>query len=491
METPRKLISSSLLLFLLIGFYLQHNVGLADNGDFVRIMTWFTSGPVGIEPNWPPPNTQEWQRRFFNYFLPYWKLDFPGQADMKSSALLLWLPGVWLNYYLVSPQILYLYNLSLFPKFLLVFYLLLTFYWIDTSRINDRGKMFLYITLGIPLLLMFVNTDYVAYFNSFYCETASFTFLFAFLASLIFLKRKNTLPGYFAAIISLLLLSTAKASTFYWPFIATPFIFSFRRFTRKPVPYLGLLVFIAVVLCFISALITLPPDYIRVNNYYDSLFYGVLTFSHDPATRLAELGLSESIGYVGYSAYTGPGEQALQQYEDKMSPLNTLRVIFREPSIMIRITKYLWDNMQVTSLGYLGKFSPDDPQIPGRNSSLLNLWSQLKIKFFPRGYVLGLVLVLYAVLSIYAIVKTAGISRELGIVGLITAIGSVVDMYVAILGDGKWEIVKHLFLSNVLFDLSTIASINIIIVGGLKRILGPPRSRPNANWPGRVPYKRA
>lgn len=491
MRAPHRLIKGFFILLLILGFYLQHNVGLADNGDFDRIMTWFTSGPVGIEPNWPAPDTQDWHRRFFNYWLPYWKLDFPGRADMKSSALLLWLPGVWANYHLVSPHTLYLSNLSLFPKFLLVLYLLLMFYWIDGSGLGEPGKIVLYLTLGIPLLMVFVNTDYVAYFNSFYCETASFIFLFIFLASLIFLKRKNTLPGYFSSITSLLLLSTAKASTFYWPFIAVPFIFSLRGFTRKPLPYIALLIFIIAILCFLSVLVTLPPDYIRLNNYYNSLFYGVLTFSQDPTARLVELGLPDSIKYVGHSAYTTAGKEALSLFENKMSPFNTLQVILREPAIVFRITKYLWDNMQVVSLEYLGKLPPDDPQLPGLKPSLLSLWSQLKINYFPRGYALGLALLLYAAVSYYAIVRTSGICRELGIIGLVTAMGSLVDMYVAILGDGKWEIVKHLFLSNVLFDVSTIASLNIIVAGGIKRILGPPCSRPNANRPGRVSYKRA
>lgn len=470
MEAFCKIIKVLFILVLIIGFYFQHNLGLADNGDFTRIMTWFTSGPIGIEPNWPSPNTQEWQRRFFNYWLPYWKLDFPGKAEMKSSSLLLWLPGVLLNYYLVSPHILYLHSLSLFPKFLLVLYLLLVFYWIDTSELNNRVKMPLYITVCIPLILMFVNTDYVAYFNSFYCETASIIFLFTFLVSLIFLKRQKTLIGLFAAVVSLLMLSTAKASTFYWPLIAVPFIFSIWGFTRKLVPYLylGLLVLIATALCFISALITRPPEYIRINNYYNSLFYGVLTFSHDPSTRLAELKLSKGIQFIDYSAYTSEGREGIKQYGNRMSPLNTLRVISKEPAIMIKITKYIWENMQVTFVKYLGKLPQDHPKISIHNYSLLNLWSHLKIKLFPRGDVLGLILLLYTMISIYAIIRTTGISQELGILGLITTIGTIIDMYIAVLGDGKWEIVKHLFLSNVLFDLSSIAAINIIVVVSMK-----------------------
>ena len=53
------ILKQSILLGLVAGSLLQSTTGLADNGDFTRIMTWFTSGPVGIEPNWPLPAGSE------------------------------------------------------------------------------------------------------------------------------------------------------------------------------------------------------------------------------------------------------------------------------------------------------------------------------------------------------------------------------------------------------------------------------------------------
>ena len=114
----RKGIKILLVLLAILGFYLQHDVGLADNGDFSRGMTWITSGPANITPNFPDYDTQhqEWEKRFFNYWIPHWKLDFPMHADMKSSVVLLWLPGVFVNWLAVSSETLHIANLSLLPK---------------------------------------------------------------------------------------------------------------------------------------------------------------------------------------------------------------------------------------------------------------------------------------------------------------------------------------------------------------------------------------
>jgi hypothetical protein len=37
-------------------------------------------------------------------------------------------------------------------------------------------------------------------------------------------------------------------------------------------------------------------------------------------------------------------------------------------------------------------------------------------------------------------------------------------MNVQVLGDGRADITKHLFLANVLFDLAAIAALNVVVV---------------------------
>jgi hypothetical protein len=107
-----------LILWFVVAMYLQQNVGLADNGDFTRAMTWVSTGPIGIEPNWPAANTEDWSKRFFNFWIPYWKLEL-NMSIPTTSAFVLWLPGALLNKFLYSGTVLYLPSLSLLPKLLL------------------------------------------------------------------------------------------------------------------------------------------------------------------------------------------------------------------------------------------------------------------------------------------------------------------------------------------------------------------------------------
>lgn len=461
MPTLHKLIKGLVLLFLIASFYSQTNIGLADNGDFSRAMTWFSSGPVGIEPNWPAPNTADWSRRFFHNWLPYWKLDFPGHGLMKSSAILLWAPGVLWNYSMFSPNVLYASNLSLAPKIFLVCLMFLLFRWVETSEVDEILKTSLFITLALPVCLMFSTTDYVAYFNTFYFETASFVFLFTFLASLIFLKRRgpSTLV-YVWCVSSLLLLTMAKTSNIYWPPIALPCIFVFRNLRAKPARYVPLYIVLAIGFTLIGFSVTRQPSSLNRNNTINRLFFGVLTFSRDPSQRLAELNLSGAENCIGHPAFDAIGSQCLAKYVDRISIPKTLLVLVREPGTLFRMMIHVADNMQEVSLDYLGKYSIDHPVEADRIP--LNFWSKTKLDFFPKGYLLWLTIILYLIIFISSLGK-GGMTYELALVGLLTTVALFVDMLVSILGDGRQELVKHLFLSNVLFDVASIAALNVLV----------------------------
>ena len=94
MKTLRYVIALCALSFVSAGIWLQSDIGLADNGDFTRGARWFTSGPVGFAENVPATGTDAYQKRFFRYWLPAWKLEFSPRFWMRSSAQLLWLPGI-------------------------------------------------------------------------------------------------------------------------------------------------------------------------------------------------------------------------------------------------------------------------------------------------------------------------------------------------------------------------------------------------------------
>jgi hypothetical protein len=460
--------------------YLQHNVGLADNGDYARSMAWISSGPIGIEPNWPTAGSTElWPRRFLDFWIPYWKLEWNISASTipATSAIVLWFPGAAVNYIFYSPKILYLPILSLFPKLLILGLLVLLFKWIN---LQTRHKLFFLCGLGVPLTVLFTSTDYIVYLNTFYQETASFIFLFLFLSSILIFRWRPSV-GYLILSLSLLLfLATSKASAVYWPFIGIPFVFYVWSVRKKIKHRTKLVAVLALIMAFtfVSQHITARGS-IR-NPSYHSLFYGVLTFSDSPGEHLHRLGFDGALPCVNTTSFSVIGNTFFAKYKEQMTYQNTLDVIYHEPMVLFRLFKYALDNMQKTNLPYLGKYAFDDPRAVEKSSmgSLLNVWGLLKLSFFPVGYSLAFVLIIF--LGWFAVgLKQTSYSYDLAIVGLLSTIACLTDIMVAILGDGKLELPKHLFLSNLLFDIAMIVFFNSVLLVCLE-LVGRKLSKSNS-----------
>jgi hypothetical protein len=458
-----------LILWFIIAMYFQYNLGLADNCDFTRSMGWISSGPIGIEPNWPAAGTEDWSRRFANYWLPFWKLEW-NLVRPTTSAILLWLPGALLNYLLYSSKVLYLPILSFVPKLFLFSTLLLLFTWI---RLDTKYTTILLFSIGVPVTLVLTNTEYLAYFNSFYQESASLVFLVLLIITILRLRQRLSLAYLLFSLTSILLLATAKQSNLYWPLLAIPFV-SYICYLKKNIRVRTIiLVNVALILLFTSAsAFVTKAGYVKYNPYH-SLFYGVLSFSNNPTAHLQDIGMDDAAECINTSAWSPVGSACFTKYRSQLSFKNTAIVICKEPIVMLKMMKYALDNMQDVFLD-LGKYSYDDPRSrtsPGisnfekrfwlsTNETIpLNLWAKLKFKFFPTGYVLFFVIIGFIIWFILRL-KDTGINQDLALIGLMSTVACVSDMIVAILGDGKADLIKHLFLSNFLFDIAAIAFLN-------------------------------
>jgi hypothetical protein len=198
---------------------------------------------------------------------------------------------------------------------------------------------------------------------------------------------------------------------------------------------------------------------------YQSLFYGVLTFSDVPSEHLRRLGFEEAIQCVNTTSFSAIGSKYFAKYQEQMTYRNTLNVIYKEPEVLLKFYKYALEHMQKVNLDYLGKYALDDPQNVENSSCrpLPNPWGSLKLNFFPLGYTLAFVLMAFIGWFVFSL-KQIGFYQDFAIVGLLSTIACIADMGVAILGDGKQELIKHLFLANVLFDLAAIVFLNGVLI---------------------------
>ncbi|HEV3409443.1 MAG TPA: hypothetical protein VG095_04065 [Chthoniobacterales bacterium] len=468
-------LEAALLLWFLAATVAHNHIGWADNCDYTRSMQWVTPGPVGFERNFPPEGTEEFERRFYNYWLPYWKLE-PHLELPRTSALVLWLPGALLNYVFYSRAVLYLPAISYFSKALMFAFLVLALEWL---RRRERGGLLLLLSVGVPLTLCLTTTSYFAYLNTFYQESAALVFLLLLCAALLLLKQTGQARYLLAALAALLLLSLAKMSCIYWPVLASPFIFyawSRRNSAAWHVPVVAAVI-VALDFTFIGT--RRPLGVTIVENPYHRLFFGALVFSKDPAAQLRRLQLPDDmVRCVDVGGFDPLGRTCLKQVNYRVPHSAMVRAILYEPVIAWKMEHYALVQMQDISLDYLGlrvmsEAPPPHPYEARKPLSISrhrlderypfwDLWGKLKHYCFPRG---TLLLAGYAALLgwfVWQWYRADEDGEGLAMLGCMCTIGSFIDMNVAIFGDGRMEMIKHLFLANVLFDLAAIAFVGTI-----------------------------
>ena len=473
-----------LLALFIAGMAAQFHTGLADNGDFTRSVKFFTAGPVGIRPNFPPLRTELWHRRFYEYWVPDWTVRWHAYEKVITSAALLWLPGVLVASAAGASSV-SLPWLSLVPRLLLLGQLWLVLRWAG----GHPARRWLPWTLGAPLVLLFTGTSNAAYLNSFYQEAALQTFILPVVCSLVALRARADRARLGLVVLAVAVLATAKSSALYWPLLALPFAaWAWTHGGGRPDRWRthgGRLVAggLAVALG-LTALSRTVTSYREANvNPYHSLFYGALMFSRDPAAHLRRLDLEDGLDCVGVSAYQPRGKAFFDAHRDQQRFSNVLTTLAHEPFIAWRLGRFGLTQMQDDSLEYLGKFSRDDPRRgpdgppwpPVRRGSEtrlweaaaettgLNLWAALKFHVFPTGLPLAATLLVFAGFFGWRL-RFADGARDLAFVGLLCTLAVGADLAVALLGDGRHELIKHLYFANLLFDLALIAFVNAAAV---------------------------
>jgi len=445
-----------LALFVLLNI-LNLPAGWADNGDYNRITQWFSSGPAFLPENFPPAGTHAWDRRFYSEWVPFWKLDFPLASGMFNSALLLWAPGILINKLLYSGSVLWAPLASLGVRLVL-----LALLWRLLNGLEHGPRPVLHmLTLALPLVLLFGTRDVAAFYNSFYQEAGTLVFLPLLLLVVGWgCTRPRDAWFYAAYAAAVLLLVTSKTAAFYWAPLALAFVLPLHKVLRQPRIYLPLAVGLVAVPLAAGLMLTHVPN-IGPNRAYNALFGGVLQLSEAPQQRLTELGLAQSERCLALDWYNGGADCSRPDW-DKISYSAVVRVLLAEPQIVLKQAQFMADRSQNLSLSF-GQYAFGDDY--PRRADRLNLWSRLKANIFPRGGWLAVSLLLLGA-GIAATWKQPGLAGSLARVGLLCLLALVIDGYVEILGDGQRDLLKHLFIPNVLFDLALLAVFNALLARG-------------------------
>lgn len=429
--------------------------GVADNGDFARIMN-----STGLQYT-----TGSQSDRYFGFVNRLYETGFimPFGGGYFSTQLPIVLLAVFISRTLL--------NTGLFDiRFLGAIYTLaFTAAVFLAVRCVRKRSGFSGAVAAIALIFVFCDTGYISYFNSLYGEPVSSVFLLLLTAAALLLASGEK-PALWALALfglSAAIFAGAKIQNSPAGILAALLLLGAVRL-RKDKLWKRVSVILAVSVVAVSAIcyIGVSED-IKVCNKYQTVFYGILRGSSDPERDLGELGLDPSLAALAGTHYfmeEYPVDIRTPEFKKMLSArVNHIRVLsfyLRHPARLLQKLEYAADNGFRLNQG-VGNFE----KYPGieykQVTKALSFWGGFKQNVLPHSLLfLAAIYLTAALVIVYELFRRHGASERFitGTAGFILLTG-MLQFVLPVIGDGDADLSKHLYLFNVSFDLLIVAGL--------------------------------
>ncbi len=297
-------------------------------------------------------------------------------------------------------------------------------------------------TISIILgTLVFTDIAYIAYFNSFYCESATFLFFLLVVGCVygaIGSARHSTawIAAYFLAVTGFLL---AK----YQNLILLPVFLAFGwllLMRRADVKRFHVYLVFALLTCYASYRFCISaPSLVDDAVLFNSVFDGILADSPTPREDLAALGLDPELARYARST-------AFQSNSPRFDGEFTVRLTVQPRPVM-------------------GNYEKISGFPPGARSRDWAMWSSVRAAVLPKSLVF-----VVAAFIVYLGLLTRGWLREKDPGALLNLEWSAMIVPMALLqlglitvSDGITDAIKHAFLFNLLLDYALVAIVTALL----------------------------
>lgn len=454
-------------IILMLTLFVPPLVGMADNGDFYRIingnglykldrdasdqyLSYFNS-QYGIYQyfNDYEDGLMSSQIPFINAAVALDRLFTENDAvfDIRFLALLL---GLW----------------ALFALYLLVDY--------TTWGMERR---FGYIVAAIAVFVFF-DTGYIAYFNSFYAEGLVLVSFLTAMACALLIRQQRYSPRVLLAIyvLSGVVLTCAKQQNaplgILLGLLCIPMMLqipqqadedshsSKQRMVRRVITGAS-----ALLLCFcgVAVYILIPQEFVEINQYH-AMTRGILMSTDNPEEALKRFDLNPqyslldgSIYYERYPAVNVEDDLLKSDFFPKYNFISVAVNYLMHPHDLLSMLDHAAKEAYAIRPEAIGNFERSAGRKPGQKAAFFTLHSLLKNKFVPKT--VGFVLIWF--------ISVLGISfrdRWRTLVLLCVMLSGFSQVGVSLIGAGDADLSKHIFLYNVAFDFANFIMISTVLM---------------------------
>lgn len=439
-------------------------VGKCDNGDFARFYVYGGLGDLSGSYKDIYDRTVHVKYGLMNLgiFLPFGINWVSGAILLKAAECICFLSGGFMSGLFDIRYLAFVYS----SIFLLGIFLIL------------KNKLFspvLKLTAGIFIILFFTDASYIAYFNSFFGESAAIVFFFLMIGTFLLLIQKEKPERrhfiyFFIASAGFLTSKSQQLPLLIFMIIIYSGLYVYYNNTKMRKLIMICAVAVVVICAFTYCSLT---KYTNYNNIYQSVFFGVLDGSKTPEKDLQELGVdSRFVVFKGRSFYDVDEKNnplSADMQKNFYSKVSTGKVLV----FYLKHLDRLWSNISesaehaynISTLSTAnfpkGKFSQNKIV----NNFRLNLVNRFG-EFHHNIYIYMIFSIVYlCVITFYFIRYREKNVRLLTLMLLFILAAGASQFVLPVIGSGKGDFAKHLFLISLAYD--TMIGIAIVWVAHL------------------------
>ena len=463
--SPARAAAIAAVIIMCLALMVTPLVGMADNGDFYR-----TANGQGIykldryEPD-----------QYLNYFSHSYGV-YQYYNEYESSIFTTQLPLIFaakqLDNVITRDA---LFDIRFMSGMLILYAALAIYLLVSYATYHLQGGAGYWIAaLGV---LLFADTGYTAYFNSFYAEGLVLTsFLCAAACALLMTQRRYS-PYALLALMTLngLILTGTKQQNapvgILLGLLCVILMLVLSRETEPTKRYIKnkrmfriVAIAAGAVLCAggIAVYALIPKEFVTINQYH-AMTRGVLMTAENPEQALEEFGvgrqfalLNNSIYYERYPAIKVEDPLLTEQFYSKYGFVSVMTYYLRHPAQLFQMIDIAAKEAYAIRPEAIGNYERSYGAAPGAKTDFFTLYSSFKLATAPKT--IGFILV-WAILAGVICHKNRG---KLAIVLTSILIG-LSQIGVSIIGAGDADLSKHIFLYNVTFDFVNFVCASVLI----------------------------
>ncbi|UHA74785.1 glycan biosynthesis hexose transferase WsfD [Paenibacillus sp. 481] len=441
---------------LIVGLlWVRPYIGVADNGDFSRIMK-----SAGVMKDASLSYTDQ----YFYYSHSEYPYGPFGIGYASSQVIVVFIAGllgrIWDSSVFHMEVLGFIYaTLMLFTLYIILKHVC-------------GGKRWLQITAALCLFIVFFDVGYIAYFQSFFGEPLSMICLLLSTAAAIVLaiQQQPSNRWLWLLFVAAFILATSKIQNAPVGFAFA--LFAFRLYTkREDVSWKRIIIAGSVIMLATTAFMyMLAPKELKHINLYQTIFFGILKDSPHVKQDLQELGIPEKYAVLAGTNYFQTdvaikqnAPELREHVYNRLGHVDVLKYYLRHPERFIDKLEAAATQAMMLRPYYLGNYEQSLGKARGELSYTHSWWSELKRNDFPPNLIFYV-----ACFAIYIGVIVGEYFRKryakhlLDVMLLISLIG-MFSVVVPLAGDGEADLGKHLFLFSVSFDIMIIGALIWIV----------------------------